>query len=68
MQREGTSLWVLRTLALIAIVTGVLSLFGVRPMNSRTTEVILGTAALVTGLVLLGITRTKSSGRPASIV
>ncbi|HYM89528.1 MAG TPA: hypothetical protein VES92_10480 [Nitrospiraceae bacterium] len=59
---------VLRALALLAIIVGILSLLGVRPMNSRTVEVTLGTVALVIGLVLLGMTlRAKSAGAPTPI-
>ncbi len=59
---------VLRALALLAIIVGILSLLGVRPMNSRTVEVTLGTVALVIGLVLLGMTlRAKSAGSPTPI-
>ena len=68
MNRDRTSRLVLRTFALLAIVVGILSLLGVRPMNSRTVEVTLGTAALVVGLVLLGMTmRTKPAALPPSI-
>lgn len=68
MNRDRTSRLVLRVLALLAIVVGILSLLGVRPMNSRTIEVTLGTAALVVGLVLLGMTlRAKSPGSPTPI-
>lgn len=64
MNRDRTSRLVLRTLALLAIVVGILSLLGVRPMNSRTIEVTLGTAALVVGLVLLGMTLRAKPGEP----
>jgi uncharacterized membrane protein HdeD (DUF308 family) len=63
-----SSRFLLRTFAMLAIVVGILSLLGVRPMNSRTIEVTLGTAALVVGLVLLGLTfRAKSAGSPSPI-
>jgi hypothetical protein len=59
---------ILRGFALIAIVVGVLSLLGVRPMNSRTIEVTLGTASLVVGLLLLSMTlRPKSTGSSGPI-
>lgn len=68
MNRDRTSRLVLRAFALVAIIVGVLSLLGVRPMNSRTIEVTLGTAALLVGLVLLGMTvRSKSPGSPPPI-
>ncbi len=68
MNRDMTSRLVLRTFALLAIVVGILSLLGVRPMNSRTVEVTLGTAALVVGLVLLGMTlRAKAAEPPRPI-
>jgi uncharacterized membrane protein HdeD (DUF308 family) len=60
---------ILRAFALIAIVAGVLSLLGVRPMNSRTIEITLGTASLVVGLVLLGMTfRAKSPATSVPVV
>jgi uncharacterized membrane protein HdeD (DUF308 family) len=59
---------VLRAFALLAIVVGILSLLGVQPMNSRTIEVVLGTASLVTGTALMFITtRSKSRSQPTSI-
>ena len=68
MNQDQRSRWILRGFALAAIVVGILSLLGVRPMNSRTIEVTLGTAALVVGLVLLGMTfRAKSPGSTAPI-
>jgi uncharacterized membrane protein HdeD (DUF308 family) len=52
---------ILRAFALVAIVVGILSLLGVRPMNSRTIEVTLGADSLLLGLVLLAMTlRAKS--------
>jgi uncharacterized membrane protein HdeD (DUF308 family) len=68
MNHDQRSRLILRGFALVAIVVGVLSLFGVRPMNSRTIEVTLGTAALVVGLVLLWMTfRVKSAESPHPI-
>ena len=68
MNRDRTSRLVLRLFALLAIAVGILSLLGVRPMNSRTIELTLGSAALVIGLVLLGMTlRAKASDPPPSI-
>ena len=68
MNRDQRSRVVLRIFALLAIVVGILSLLGVRPMNNRTIEVTLGTAALVFGLVLLGMTlRAKSPASPSQI-
>jgi hypothetical protein len=67
--RERNIRVVLRALALAAVVVGILSLLGVRPMNSRTVEVVLGTASLIGGLVLWGITmRAKGGNGSASIV
>lgn len=60
MSSERSSTLVLRVIALLAIVVGILSLLGVRPMNSRTIEVVLGSAALVAGAALLvRTTRSK---------
>ncbi len=68
MSGDRTSRLVLGMVAIVAIVAGILSLLGVRPMNSRTIEVTLGTAALVVGLILLGMTlRAKSAGAPTPI-
>jgi uncharacterized membrane protein len=68
MNSDRTSRLVLRIFALLAIVVGILSLLGVRPMNSRTIELTLGSAALVIGLVLLGMTlRAKASDPPRPI-
>jgi hypothetical protein len=59
---------ILRAFALLAIVVGILSLLGVRPMNSRTIELTLGSAAVIVGLVLLGMTwRAKSASSPSPI-
>lgn len=52
-QRSVVSRRIFRVVAYLAIVAGLLSLFGVRPMNNRTIEVVLGTAALVTGFGLI---------------
>ena len=68
MNSDRSSRLVLRAFALISIVVGILSLLGVRPMNSRTVEVTLGSVALVVGLILLGMTlRAKSPGSPSPI-
>ena len=68
MNHDQRSRLILRGFALLAIIVGVLSLLGVRPMNSRTIEVTLGSAALVVGLVLLGMTlRAKSPVSAAPI-
>lgn len=68
MRRDPTSRMILRAVALVAIVAGVLSLLGVRPMNSRTIEVVLGTAALFTGVALLAMTfRGRQAGGSASV-
>jgi len=68
MSGDRNSCLVLGVVAMVAIVAGILSLLGVRPMNSRAIEVTLGTAALVVGLVLLGMTlRAKPAGPPSSI-
>ena len=66
MNRDRISRFVLRALALLAILVGTLSLFGVRPMNSRTIEVILGAAAVLTGLALLVLTSRRKSAPPPS--
>ncbi len=61
--RERSVRLVLRALSLAASVVGILSLLGVRPMNSRTVEVVLGTASVIGGLVLWRITlRRKTAG------
>lgn len=68
MNSDRSSRLVLRTFAALAILAGILSLLGVRPMNSRTVEVTLGGVALVVGLILLGMTfRAKSPGSPTPI-
>lgn len=57
----------LRSIATAGIVIGILSLLGVRPMNSRTVEVVLGTASLVAGLVLFALTLRTKIPRAASL-
>lgn len=65
---DRTSRSVLRAFALLAIVVGILSLLGVRPMNSRTVELTLGSASVIVGLVLLRMTwRAKASSSPSPI-
>lgn len=66
MNRDKMSRMVLRVVALAAVLVGILSLTGaVAPMNSRMTEVILGSAALLLGLGLLVLTsRRKSAPTP----
>lgn len=59
MDSERTGRIVVRVLGLLSIVVGMLALFGVRPMHSRTTEVVLGTAALLAGLALLAISNRQ---------
>ncbi len=60
MSSEKSSTLVLRIIAILAIVVGILSLLGVRPMNSRTIEVVLGSASVVAGAALLvRTTRSK---------
>ncbi|HET7614368.1 MAG TPA: hypothetical protein VFP77_00195 [Gemmatimonadaceae bacterium] len=44
------------SVGLAAILVGILSLIGVRPMNSRATEIALGTASLALGVALLLMT------------
>jgi uncharacterized membrane protein HdeD (DUF308 family) len=66
--RERNFRLLLRGLSIVAIVVGILSLLGVRPMNSRTIEVVLGTASLVMGLALWALTmRARSANPPTSI-
>jgi high-affinity Fe2+/Pb2+ permease len=62
--REKTQrVWrsVLRLVALAAIVAGMVSLFGVWPMNSRTTEVILGIGSLLAAVLLVAVSNRKKS-------
>jgi FtsH-binding integral membrane protein len=67
MNRDKISRLVFRVVALAAILGGILSLSGaVAPMNSRTTEVILGTGALLLGLALLVLTSRRKSALPPS--
>jgi ascorbate-specific PTS system EIIC-type component UlaA len=66
--RERNIRVVLRVLSLAAIVVGILSLLGVRPMNSRTVEVVLGTASVIGGLVLWGITMRQKTADSISPV
>jgi FtsH-binding integral membrane protein len=70
MNRDKISRLVLRVVALAAVLVGILSLTGaVAPMNSRTTEVLLGTGSLLMGVALLVLTsRRKSAPPPSSIV
>jgi uncharacterized membrane protein len=65
MNRDRISRVILRIFALTAIFVGILSLFGVRPMYSRTIEVVLGSALLLAGLALLTITKRSKSASPA---
>jgi uncharacterized membrane protein len=65
MNRDKISRLVLRVVALVAILVGILSLSGaIAPINSRTTEVMLGTAALLLGLGLLVLTSRRKSALP----
>jgi hypothetical protein len=64
--KERPNRVVLGVVALTAIIVGILSLLGVRPMQSRTIEVTLGAAAVIGGLVLLGMTwRKRYRGDPS---
>ncbi|HWL40849.1 MAG TPA: hypothetical protein VNO75_11485 [Gemmatimonadaceae bacterium] len=59
---------VLRTVAIAGIVAGILSFLGVRPMNSRVVELVLGSASLIAGLALLAVTiRSKRVEGRASL-
>jgi uncharacterized membrane protein HdeD (DUF308 family) len=65
MNRDKVSRLLKRVLALAAILIGILTLTGtIAPMNSRTTEVMLGTAALLLGVVLLVLTSRRKSAPP----
>jgi hypothetical protein len=67
MNRGRMNRFILRVFAFVAIFAGTLSLLGVRSMNSRTIEVVLGSASLLAGLALLVITnRSKSASRAAA--
>ena len=67
--KDRPSRVVLGVVALTAIIVGILSLLGVRPMQSRTIEVTLGSAAVIGGLVLLGMTwRARHRGTPSPTV
>lgn len=55
MDTERTGRIVVRLLGLLSIVVGMLSLLGFRQMNSRATELVLGSAALLAGITLLAI-------------
>ena len=62
MNRDKFSRLVLRVIALAAVLVGILSLTkAIAPMNSRTTEVVLGTGALLLGLALLVLTSRRKS-------
>jgi uncharacterized membrane protein HdeD (DUF308 family) len=66
--RERNFRFILRALSVAAIVVGVLSLLGVRPMNSRTVEVVLGTASLLAGIALFALLmRSKPESRTISV-
>ena len=47
------------SVALAAILVGILSLIGVRPMNTRATEIALGTVSLALGVALLLMTSRR---------
>jgi hypothetical protein len=66
--RERNIRVVLRALSIAAIVVGILSLLGVRPMNSRTVEVVLGTGSVIGGLVLWWITMRRKTAAPVGAV
>jgi FtsH-binding integral membrane protein len=69
MNRDKISRLVLRVVALVAVLVGILSLTGaLAPMNSRTTEVLLGTGALLMGAALLVLTSRRKSAQPPSPV
>ena len=57
--------FVSRAVALLAVLVGVLSLFGVRPMNTRAVELVLGTAALILGVALFLMT-ARTRRRPTT--
>jgi hypothetical protein len=65
MSRDRISRVILRFFGLLAVFVGMLSLFGVRPMNSRTTEVVLGSASVLAGLALMIITNRSRSASSA---
>jgi hypothetical protein len=68
MNRDQSSRVILRIFAFLAIFVGTLSLLGVRPMNSRTIEVVLGAAAVIAGLALLIMTRRhKAADSPPPV-
>ena len=50
------------SVGLAAILVGILSLIGVRPMNTRATEIALGTVSLALGVALLMILVSVSIG------
>jgi hypothetical protein len=57
-----------RAVALTGIFVGFLNLFGIRPMNSRTVQVVLGTGAVVLGIALLRIAgRGRAAAPPTSL-
>ena len=67
MNRDKMSRLVLRVVALAAVLVGILSLSGaIAPMNSRRTEAILGSAALLMGLALLVLTSRRRAVQPPS--
>ena len=47
------------SVGLAAILVGILSLIGVRPMNTRATEIALGTVSLALGVALLLMTSSR---------
>jgi uncharacterized membrane protein HdeD (DUF308 family) len=68
MNRDQSSRVILRIFAFLAIIVGTLTLLGVRPMNSRTIEVVLGAAAVIAGFALLiMIRRHKAADSPPPV-
>lgn len=58
---------ILRGVALVAILVGVLSLFGIRPAPGRLVEMIIGMVALALGVALLPMTsRPRSTATSAT--
>lgn len=68
MDRDKIYRLVLRAVAFLGILVGILSVFGVHPMRNRTAQILMGLAAILLGAALLTLSSRRKSDNPPSAI
>ena len=64
MDRDKIYRLVLRAVAFLGILVGILSVFGVHPMRNRTAQILMGLSAILLGATLLTLRPRRDAAHP----